>query len=75
MFKFLIKHPGYIFKFAIYILFVSFAFIFYFSNILDTQDKNLKLIYSLLLFLYGAYRLVRTYQEFHSEIRDEQEQP
>ena len=74
MFKDLINHPGYIFKFAIYILFISFAFIFYFSDILDSQDKDLKLIYSLLLFLYGAYRMIRTYQDFRSELRDEQQQ-
>jgi hypothetical protein len=74
MFKSLIQHPGYIFKFAIYLLFICFAFVFYFSDMLKNQEKNLNLIYSLLLFLYGAYRLVRTWQDFKKELRDEQDE-
>ncbi len=72
MFKELANRPAYIFKFAIYLLFISFAFIFYFSNILEQQDKNLKLVYSLLLLLYGSYRLVRSYQDFRKDIRADQ---
>jgi len=71
MFNQLIKHPAYIFKFAIYILFICFAMIFYFSNLMADQDKSLKVIYAVLLFFYGAYRMARTYQDFKKELRDE----
>jgi hypothetical protein len=72
MFKHLINHPAYIFKFAIYILFVFFAVVFYVSDIMGEQDKSLKTIYSVLLFFYGSYRLIRTYQDFKTEIRGEE---
>lgn len=72
MFQQLVKHPAYIFKFAIYLLFISFAVLFYVSDILAVQDKTLKIMYSAILFLYGAYRLVRTYQEFKAETRHEE---
>lgn len=74
MFKQLASHPAYILKFAIYILFIAFAAIFYFSNTLAIQDKNMKIISSLLLLFYGSYRMLRTYQDFKAEIRDEQRQ-
>ncbi len=73
MFKELIRHPGYIFKFSIYILFILLAFLFYFSDLMAEQDKSLKQIYALLLFVYGAYRLTRTYQEFQKEIKSERD--
>ncbi len=73
MFKKLITHPAYIFKFAIYLLFICFAIIFYFSDMLATQDKSLRNLYSALLLLYGGYRMIRTYQDFQAEIRNEEQ--
>jgi hypothetical protein len=73
LFRKLIGRPAYIFKFAIYLLFICFAVIFYFSNLLDNgQDRNLKNIYSVLLLIYGTYRLIRTWQDFQKELRDEE---
>lgn len=69
----LVKRPGYIFKFAIYVLFVCFAGILYFSHIFDKQiDKSIKTIYSVLIFLYGCYRLARTWQDLQSDIRNDE---
>jgi hypothetical protein len=74
VFKKLIHHPAYIFKFAIYILFISFAFIFYFSKALDLQmEGHLKGMFAALLFIYGSYRFIRTYQDFNAELRNEEE--
>lgn len=73
MFKKLIERPAYIFKFAIYLLFIGFAFIFYFSNLMeDRQEGNLKMVYTVLLFVYGSYRLLRTYQDFKLEDRNDE---
>ncbi|MES2616887.1 MAG: hypothetical protein V4613_03355 [Bacteroidota bacterium] len=71
MLKELIRHPAFIFRFAIYLLFVSFAVIFYFSNLMTDEDKTTKNIYSGLLFVYGIYRLIRSYQEFKALLREE----
>ncbi len=74
MFKKLIERPTYIFKFAIYLLFIGFAVIFYFSDLMEgSQDGNLKNVYTILLFVYGSYRLVRTYQDFKLEDRNDEE--
>jgi hypothetical protein len=70
----LVKYPAYIFKFAIYILFLCFAVLFYFSNINAELTQNIRTLYSAMLFLYGAYRTVRTYQDFNKEIASNNEQ-
>jgi hypothetical protein len=70
----LVKYPAYIFKFAIYILFLCFAVLFYFSNINAELTQNIRTLYSAMLFLYGAYRTVRTYQDFKKEIASNNEQ-
>ena len=72
MFQKLIKHPTYIFKFAIYFLFVFLAIMLYFSNLFTVKDTNLKLTYCLVLLLYGVYRIVRAYQDFKQEIKNEE---
>ena len=74
MFKQLVKYPAYIFKFAIYILFLCFAVLFYFSNINAEINQNIRTLYSAMLFLYGAYRTVRTYQDFQKEIASSHEE-
>lgn len=74
MFKSLIQRPAYIFKFAIYVLFICFAAVFYFSDILGPQqDESLSNLYALLMALYGGYRLIRTWQDFQAELRHEDE--
>ena len=74
MFKQLVKYPAYIFKFAIYILFLCLAVLFYFSNINPEINSSIRTLYASLMFLYGAYRMLRTYQDFQKEIlsRDEE---
>ncbi len=74
MFRQLIRHPVYIFKFAIYVLFICFAVIFYFSGILPDLDKSVKNMYAVIILLYGSYRMVRTYQDFKAELRNENEE-
>lgn len=74
MFKQLVKYPAYIFKFAIYILFLCFAVLFYFTKINAELTQNMRILYSSMLFLYGAYRTVRTYQDFQKEIASDNEQ-
>lgn len=74
MFKQLVKYPAYIFKFAIYILFLCFAVLFYFSNINPALTQNIRILYASMLFLYGGYRTVRTYQDFQKEIASDNEQ-
>lgn len=69
----LVKRPGYIFKFAIYILFVCFAGILYFSPVFDKQiDKSMRTLYAAIVLLYGVYRLVRTWQDLQSDIRNDE---
>jgi len=73
VFKKLIEYPAYLFKFAIYLLFISFSFILYFSKVLDFQgENNMKGLYCILLLLYGSYRLLRTFQDFKAELRNEE---
>ncbi len=69
MYKQLIKHPAYIFKLAIYCLFICFAGIFYFTPSLTGVDGNVRSLYAVLLLVYGSYRLIRTYQDFKTDIR------
>lgn len=73
-FKPLIQSPGYIFKFGIYLLFIVFALLLFFKDIEGFNDKSLKNIYSVTLFLYGSYRMIRTYQEFKAEIREKNQE-
>jgi hypothetical protein len=69
MYKQLIKHPAYIFKFAIYCLFICFAGIFYFTPSISGVDGNVRTLYAVLLLVYGLYRMIRTYQDFKTDIR------
>lgn len=69
-FKQLIQSPGYIFKFGIYLLFLVFALLLFFKDIEGFNDNGMKRLYSVVLFLYGSYRMIRTYQEFQSEQRE-----
>lgn len=73
-FKQLIQSPGYIFKFGLYLLFIVFALLLYFKDIEGFNDKSLKNVYSITLFLYGTYRMIRTFQEFKAEMREKDQQ-
>jgi prepilin signal peptidase PulO-like enzyme (type II secretory pathway) len=66
--KTLIQYPAYIFKFALYVLFIVIAGLFYFSDNLAMADQSVKSAMSIAMFLYGAYRMIRTYQDFKKEI-------
>lgn len=37
------------------------------------MEGNLKGMFATLLFIYGSYRLIRTYQDFKTELRNEEE--
>jgi prepilin signal peptidase PulO-like enzyme (type II secretory pathway) len=66
--KSLIQYPAYIFKFALYVLFIVIAGLFYFSDNLAMADQSVKSAMSIAMFLYGAYRMIRTYQDFKNEL-------
>lgn len=68
--KDILKYPGYIFKFGIYLVFIFMALMIYFKDIQGFNDKSLKLVYAAALFLYGAYRMIRTYQDLQAEMKE-----
>lgn len=67
----LVQNPEFIFKFALYIVFIVFAFMMFFIGDKYIQDKSLKTMFSSAMFLYGAYRLIRTYQDFKQALKSE----
>jgi prepilin signal peptidase PulO-like enzyme (type II secretory pathway) len=69
-FKEILKYPGYVFKFGIYLVFILMALMIYFKDIEGFNDKSLKTIYSAALLLYGLYRIIRTYQDLKAEIKE-----
>ena len=69
--KSLIQYPSYIFKFALYVLFIVIAVMFYLSDNLRMADDSIKSAMSIAMFLYGAYRMIRTYQDFKNELKSE----
>ncbi len=69
--KSLIQYPSYIFKFALYVLFIVIAILFYLSDNLRMADDSIKSAMSIAMFLYGAYRMIRTYQDFKNELKSE----
>jgi len=70
--KSLIQYPSYIFKFALYVLFIVIAILFYLSDNLRMADDSIKSAMSIAMFLYGAYRMIRTYQDFKNELKSEE---
>lgn len=69
--KSLIQYPSYIFKFALYVLFIVISIMFYLSDNLRMADDSIKSAMSIAMFLYGAYRMIRTYQDFKNELKSE----
>lgn len=69
--KSLIQYPSYIFKFALYVLFIVISIMFYLSDNLRMADDSIKSALSIAMFLYGAYRMIRTYQDFKNELKSE----